>query len=57
MMEGDKKEPWLELCELDAKEQNPARLLSLTEEINRLLAEKNERFKHSSHSVPATKAS
>jgi hypothetical protein len=56
-MEGVKKERWLELCELAAKEQNPARLLSLTEEINRLLAEKDERLRHSSDSVLASKAS
>lgn len=56
-MTNDKKEPWLELCELAAKEQNPARLPWLTEEINRLLAEKNGHFIHSSDAVPTKKAS
>lgn len=45
-MQGAQKERWLELCELAAKEQDPEKLLRLTEEINRLLAEKEERLKH-----------
>ena len=37
-------EKWMELCELAAKEQDPNKLLKLTEEINRLLREKEKRL-------------
>jgi hypothetical protein len=33
-------EPWMEICELASKEQDPARLMELTNEIIRLLEEK-----------------
>lgn len=39
------KEQWLRLCELAAREQDPAKLLRLVEEINRLLQEKEQRLK------------
>jgi hypothetical protein len=39
----EKKERWMELCELAAVEQDSQKLLALTQEINRLLAEKQER--------------
>ena len=35
----------MELCALAAKEQDPAKLLALTQEIARLLAEKEQRVK------------
>jgi hypothetical protein len=35
----------MELCALAAKEQDPAKLLALTKEINRLLTEKEQRVK------------
>jgi hypothetical protein len=38
-------EKWMELCALAAKEQDPAKLLALTKEINRLLYEKEQRVK------------
>jgi hypothetical protein len=44
-MDGEKKERWLQLCELAASEQDPAKLLRLVEEINRLLQEKEQRLK------------
>jgi hypothetical protein len=33
-------EKWMELCALASKEQDPAKLLALTQEISRLLEEK-----------------
>ena len=44
-MDGEMKEQWLRLCELAAREQDPAKLLRLVEEINRLLQEKEQRLK------------
>ena len=38
-------EKWMELCALAAKEQDPAKLLALTKEINRLLSKKEQRIK------------
>jgi hypothetical protein len=35
-------EPWMEICELAAREQNPAKLMKLTSEIIRLLDEKKK---------------
>jgi hypothetical protein len=35
----------MELCALASKEQDPAKLLALTQEISRLLAEKDQRVK------------
>ena len=43
LMENHEK--WMELCALAAKEQDPAKLLALTQEIARLLAEKEQRVK------------
>lgn len=43
-MQGPAKERWKELCELAAKEQDPARLKALVQEINRLLEEKYRRL-------------
>jgi hypothetical protein len=37
-------EKWMELCALAAKEQDPAKLLALTQEIARLLEEKKQRL-------------
>jgi len=36
-MQGETKERWMELAEQAANEQNPAKLLKLIEEINRML--------------------
>jgi hypothetical protein len=38
-------EKWLELCALAAMEQDHDRLLELSQEINRLLEEKEQRLK------------
>jgi len=43
-MQGLKRELWHELCEKAAVEQDPQRLIELTREINRLLAEKFDRL-------------
>lgn len=41
----ENRERWLELCALAAKEQDPTKLLALTQEINRLWDEKDRRLK------------
>jgi hypothetical protein len=38
------KERWVELCEQAAVEQDSKKLVALTQEINRLLREKQERL-------------
>jgi hypothetical protein len=43
-MEGETKERWFQLAQLAAVERDPAKLLALTEEINRLLEEREERI-------------
>jgi recombinational DNA repair protein RecT len=43
-MQGPTKERWKELCKEAAIEQDPRKLLELTDEINRLLEEKEERL-------------
>ena len=40
------KERWEELCELAATEQNSEKLIQLTNEIGRLLEEKNARLRN-----------
>lgn len=44
-MQGKTAERWRALCEQAAIEQDPQRLLELTSEITRLLAEKEDRLK------------
>jgi hypothetical protein len=44
-MIGDQKEQYLRLCEQAAIEQDPVKLMKLIAEIDRLLAEKEERLK------------
>ena len=44
-MDRETKEQWLVLCEQAAVEQDPARLLVLVTEINRLLDEKQRRVR------------
>jgi hypothetical protein len=39
------QEKWMELCALAAVEQDPKKLLALTQEIARLLEEKNRRLR------------
>jgi hypothetical protein len=43
-MQGETGERWKKLCEQAAVEQDPEKLLQLTEEINRLLEVKEERL-------------
>jgi hypothetical protein len=42
------KERWMELCELAAVEQDSKKLIALTQEINRLLSEKQDRLDQAS---------
>jgi hypothetical protein len=44
-MIGDEKERWMELCELAVREQDPAKLMALVAEINRILEAKEQRLK------------
>lgn len=44
-MQNETKELWYQLCQLAAIEQDPGKLLELVREIDRLLAEKEERLK------------
>lgn len=44
-MQGETGEHWRELCEQAAKEQDPTRLMDLVTEINRMLAEKEQRLR------------
>lgn len=43
-MQGKVKEKWIELCEQIAIEQEPARMIVLVRELNRMLDEKEERL-------------
>jgi hypothetical protein len=45
-MEGATGERWKQLCEQAAVEQDPDKLIALTQEINRLLTDKEERLKN-----------
>lgn len=45
-VQGAIKERWQKLCQQAVEEQDPARLLELAEEINRLLGEKEEPLNH-----------
>jgi hypothetical protein len=50
-MIGDEKERWMELCELAVKEQDPAKLMALVAEINRILEAKEQRHKVASGDI------
>jgi len=43
-MNGDRKERWIELCGQAATEPDPTKLLALTNELIRLLEEKEARL-------------
>jgi hypothetical protein len=45
-------ERWMELCALAVEEQDPVKLLSLTQEITRLLEEKEKRLKSNALGQP-----
>ena len=53
-MQGETKERWQELCELAAQEQDPAKMLEIVEEINRLLGVKYDRLSHADGAPPKT---
>lgn len=42
-MVWDNKETWMELCELAAQEKDPAKLMALIDEIDRMLEAKKQR--------------
>jgi hypothetical protein len=50
-MNDEPRERWLELCQLAAKEQDPAKLLALVSEINRLLEQREARLHPKRESV------
>lgn len=43
-MKGEKKQHWMELCEMAANEQDSEKLIELVREINDLLEEKERRL-------------
>jgi len=45
-MDQEKKDRWIQLCELASQEQDPDKLLRLVEEINRLLDERDQSLKN-----------
>ena len=45
-MQGEKAEQWRVLCEMAAVEKDPQKLLELSQEINRLLEENEQRLNH-----------
>ena len=50
-MQGANKERWRELCKQAAVEQDPKKLLELTEQINELLEAKQGRLSHNTPPV------
>ncbi len=44
-MDQEKKDRWIQLCELASREQDPEKLLRLVMEINRLLDERDQSLK------------
>jgi hypothetical protein len=59
-MVWDKKESWMELCELAAQEEDPTKLMALIGELERLLESKEQAVRKSPTSAlenPAEKAS
>ncbi|HWY56739.1 MAG TPA: hypothetical protein VNZ03_19895 [Terriglobales bacterium] len=58
-MVWDKKESWMELCELAAQEEDTTKLMALIGEIDRLLETKEQAVRKPANSVfenPAEKA-
>jgi DnaJ-domain-containing protein 1 len=53
-MQGKARERWQELCEQAANEQDPAKMLQIVEEINRLLAVKYDRLSRQDGAPPRT---
>ena len=44
IMQGEKRERWMQLCSQAATEQDPHKLMELVKEINQLLEEKERRL-------------
>jgi hypothetical protein len=44
LVQGEIKERWMQLCEMAATEKDSGKLLGIVKEINRLLAEKEQRL-------------
>lgn len=44
-MKGETGERWRKLCEMAAQEQDPQRLVELVDQIDRMLAEKDQRLR------------
>ena len=55
-MVWDKKESWMELCELAAQETDPKKFMALIAEIDRLLEAKHQCVAKASESVTANPA-
>jgi hypothetical protein len=55
-MVWDKKESWMELCELAAQEKDPKNLMALIGEIDRLLQAKDQCVAKAFESVTANPA-
>jgi hypothetical protein len=51
-MQGKTRERWKELCEQAANEQDPAKMLEIVSEINRLLDAKYDRVSHKDGAPP-----
>lgn len=51
-MQGKTRERWEELCEQAANEQDPAKMLEIVAEINRLLDAKYDRINHKDGAPP-----
>jgi hypothetical protein len=43
-MRGEKRERWLEICQMIADEQDPKKMIELVTELNNLLEEKERRL-------------
>jgi hypothetical protein len=55
-MVWDKRESWMELCELAAQEKDPKKLMALIGEIDRLLEAKDQRVAKAPDSVTVNPA-
>ena len=56
-MIGETKERWQELCAQAAIEQDPRKLMTLIDEITRMLREKQARINHHSSQIQRGEAS
>jgi hypothetical protein len=56
-VQGEKAEQWRALCEQAAVEQDPQKLMQLTEQINRLLEEKEQQLRQQHASTDTARLS